>query len=116
MKIDSGKVEISLEDPVEKRELEHFLKTKGHFADYVFNSEVVRIAPARLFELIIENLENGEEEFNKLIRSYFRDSTRSDKVIKGARTLSEKFSNLRDELKDPSNFIALLGIAATLYK
>lgn len=116
MKVESGKVEISLEDPVEKREIENFLKIRGDFADYTFNSEVLRIAPARLFELIIENLDNGEKEFDRLIRNFFKDLDRSNKIIKNHKSLKEKFFKLRDEILTPSTFLELAGFALELYK
>lgn len=110
--VDSGKIEISLEDPVEKRELENFLKSKGHFAEYTFNAEVLRITPIRLFELIVENMENGEEQFNQLVRQHLQDKEASDRVLTGAPTLKQKFSRLRKENMDASFIISLLTGAA----
>jgi hypothetical protein len=72
--LEAGKFELSLEDPIERRELENYLKSKGYFAEYTFNSEVVRIAPVRLFELIVENMENAEDTFNELVRRHINES------------------------------------------
>jgi len=110
--IDNGKIEISLEDPVEKRELENFLKSKGHFAEYTFNAEVLRIAPIRLFELIVENMEGGEGHFNELVRQHIQDQAASDRILEGAPTLKQKFARLRKETMTASTLISLLSGAA----
>ncbi|NOT98901.1 MAG: hypothetical protein HOO97_07385 [Sideroxydans sp.] len=110
--IESGKLEISLEDPIERRELENFLKTKGHFAEYKFNTEVLRIAPIRLFELIVENLERPDEEFNTLVQQHIEDSAASERILDGAPTLKQKLARLRKEVVSVNTLTALLSGAA----
>jgi len=110
--VDKGKIEISLEDPVERREIENFLKSKGHFAECTFNAEVLRIAPIRLFELIVENMENGEDQFNHLVRQHINDQAASDRILEGAPTLNQKLARLRKETMTPNTLISLLGGAA----
>lgn len=113
--IENGKIEISLEDPVEKRELENFLKSKGHFAEYTFNSEVLRIAPIRLFELIVENMNNPEEQFNSLVRQFIEDAAASERILEGAPTLKQKFARLRKETMNANTLVALVGGAASAF-
>jgi hypothetical protein len=113
--IDNGKLEISLEDPVEKRELENFLKSKGHFADYTFNAEVLRIEPIRLFELIVENMENAEDRFNVAVRQSIDDQAASDRILEGAPTLRQKFARLRKETMTAGTLGALLGCVASAF-
>ena len=60
----SGKVEIALENPIEKRELENFLKVRGNSAEYTLNNEVLRIEPIRLLELMVDNLERALESLS----------------------------------------------------
>ena len=110
--IENGKIEISLEDPVEKRELENFLKSKGHFAEYTFNAEVLRIAPIRLFELIVENMEHVENQFNELVRQHIEDQAASDRILEGASTLKQKFARLRKETMTANTLVSLLSGAA----
>jgi hypothetical protein len=110
--IENGKIEISLEDPVEKRELENFLKSKGHFAEYTFNAEVLRIAPIRLLELIVENMESGERQFNELVRQHIQDQAASERILEGAPTLKQKFARLRKETMTASTLVSLLSGAA----
>ncbi len=110
--IENGKLEISIEDPIEQRELENFLKGKGHFAEYTFNSEVLRIAPIRLFELIVENMERPNEEFNNLVQQHIDDRAASERILDGAPTLKQKLSRLRKETMSANTLTALLSGAA----
>lgn len=108
---DKGKIEISLEDPIEKRELEQYLKSKGHHAEYTLNSEVLKIAPIRLLELIVENMERGEAEFDRLVRENLNDIETSARILDNALTLSQKFAQLKKELLSTSSLISLLSSA-----
>lgn len=109
---DSGKVELSLEDPIEKRELENFLKTRGYHAEYTLNSEVLKISPIRLFELIIENVDNANEEFNRIIQAHLEEAHDVNELIDDALTLKQKFRKLRGEVLDASMLKTLVGAAA----
>lgn len=113
--IESGKIEVSLEDPVEKREIENFLKANGHFAEYTFNSEVLRISPIRLFELIVENMEKPEEQFDALVREHIEDTAASERILEKAPTFKQKFTRLRKEVMNTSTLTALLGGAASAF-
>lgn len=113
--LEAGKFELSLEDPIERRELENYLKSKGHFAEYTFNSEVVRIAPVRLLELIVENMEKAEETFNELVRKHIEDSDASERILEGAPTLKQKFQRLRKEVMNASTLVSLVGGAASAF-
>lgn len=113
---ENGKIEISLEDPVEKRELENFLKSKGHFAEYTFNAEVLRIAPVRLFELIVENMDKPEDQFNELVRQCINDKAASERILEGAPTLKQKFARLRKETMNANTLQALVGGAVSVFR
>ena len=113
--IENGKIEISLEDPIEKREIENFLKSKGYFAEYSFNAEVLRIAPARLFELIVENLEHPKAQFDILVRQCIDDQTISERILESAPTLKQKFTSLRKEALSISTMASLIGSAVSLF-
>lgn len=113
--LEAGKFELSLEDPIERRELENYLKSKGHFAEYTFNSEVIRIAPVRLFELIVENMEKAEETFNELVRKHIEDAGTSDRILEGAPTLKQKFQRLRKEVMNSNTLVSLVGGAASAF-
>ena len=106
-----GKVELSLEDPIEKRELENFLKVRGHHAEYALNTEVLRISPVRLFELIVENLENPRVRFNEIVQANIGDADAARKLTEGALSLGQKFTRLRRETFSADTMRALIGAA-----
>ena len=109
---DSGKVELSLEDPIEKRELENFLKARSYHAEYTLNSEVLKISPFRLFELIIENVDNANEEFNRIIQVHLEEAHDVNELIDDALTLKQKFRKLRGKVRDASMLKTFVGAAA----
>lgn len=111
---ESGKIEVSLEDPIEKRELENFLKERGHHAEYQLNSELLRIEPVRLFELIVENIGRPEDEFNNLVQAHLEDQAKAKELANNALTLKQKFAGLRKEALSANTVRALLGAAVKL--
>lgn len=111
---ESGKVEVSLEDPIEQRELENFLKLRGHHAEYTLNSEVLKISPIRLFELILENVSRAKEEFNTLVQTHLSESENLDELIRNSLTLGQKFTILRKEALNADTLRALIGGAVGL--
>ena len=88
--LNEGKIDISLEDPLERRELENFLKSRGHHAEYTLNREVLRISAARLLELIMEHAERAGSEFDEIIRSQIKDQAVSARILAGAPSLKQK--------------------------
>jgi hypothetical protein len=113
--IENNKIEISLEDPIEKRELENFLKSSGHHAEYTFNAEVLRIAPIRLFELIVENMEKGEDQFKLLVQKCIDDDAMSKRIMGDAQSLKQRFARLRKEIMNPSMLASLLHSAVKAF-
>jgi len=109
---EGGKVELSLEDPIEKRELENFLKVRGHHAEYTLNSEVLRISTVRLFELIVENLEAPRDRFNEIVQANIGDAAKAIELTEGALTLGQKFTRLRKEALSANTMRSLIGAAA----
>jgi hypothetical protein len=109
----SGKVELSLEDPIEKREIENFLKVRGFHAEYQLNTEVLKISPTRLFELIIENVENPEAEFNQIVQKHLSETQGVASLINKSLSLKQKFKKLREQGLDAEVLKALVGAAAS---
>lgn len=110
--LESQKFEISLEDPIEKRELENFLKARGHHAEYTLNTEVLRISPVRLFELIVENTPNPKEKFNQLVQQHIDETAELEKVLDDSLTLYQKFSNFRKQHINMETISSLISSAA----
>jgi hypothetical protein len=109
-----GKIEISLEDPIEKRELENFLKSKGHFAEYTLNSEVLKITPIRLLELIMEHVENANAEFDQIVRTHITDRGMSARILSNAPSLKQKLDKLRAENLNIDTLKTLIGVGFRL--
>lgn len=114
--LSEGKIEIALEDPVEKRELENFLKSRGHHAEYTLNSEVLRISPMRLLELILEHADRGNEEFDVIIQQHIDDQAMAGRILGGAPTLRQKLDRLRAEHLTIGTLKSLIGTAFGLLK
>lgn len=109
-----GKIEISLEGPIEKRELENFLKSKGHFAEYTLNSEVLKITPIRLLELIMEHVENANAEFDQIVRTHITDRGMSARILSNAPSLKQKLDKLRAENLNIDTLKTLIGVGFRL--
>lgn len=112
--LSEGKIEISLEDPIEKRELENFLKLRGHYAEYTLNSEVLKITAGRLLELIMEHADKANEEFDQMIRAHISDGAVSDRILESAPTLKQKLDKLRAENLKMETLKSLIGAGFTL--
>jgi hypothetical protein len=108
------KIEISLEDPIERRELENFLKLRGHYAEYTLNSEVLKITAGRLLELIMEHAERANEEFDQIVRTHVTDSAVSERILADAPTLKQKLDKLRAENLNMETLKSLIGAGFTL--
>lgn len=109
-----GKIEVSLEDPIEKRELENFLKSRGHYAEYTLNNEVLKIYPVRLLELIMEHVGRANEEFDQIIRANIEDRVVSDRILSDAPTLKQKINKLREENLTMDTLKSLIGAGFSL--
>ena len=110
----AGKMEVSLEDPLELRELENFLKKRGHHAEYLLNKEVLRISPVRLFEVIMDNVTNAENEIDTIIRRAIINNDEAAELLEGAEDMSQKIAKLRDALLTPDTLRSLIGFGFSL--
>ena len=104
-----GKMEVSLEDPLERREFDHFLKKRGHHAEYLLNSEVLRISPVRLFEVILDNVPNAQNEIDDIIRRAVNDNAAAEEILEGAEDMGQKLTKLRKALLTPDALRSLIG-------
>lgn len=112
--LSAGKIEVSLEDPIEKRELENFLKRRGHYAEYTLNNEVLKITAGRLLELIMEHAEGANEEFDQIVRKHITDNAVSARILADAPTLKQKLDKLRAENLNMETLKSLIGAGFTL--
>lgn len=110
---ESGKVTITLENPVEQRELEHAIKSVGRNIEYGLNKELLKISPIALFELIVSNLEHPEQEFKSIIQTKIADQTTQNKIIDKALTFRQKLNKVGEEVSEKASLMSLLGAACS---
>lgn len=108
---EGGQVTITIENPVEQRELEHAVKSVGRNIDYGFNKELLKITPISLFELVVSNLENPEQEFETIIQAQIHDQNQQNAIINNALTFRQKLNKVGEEINDKASLIGLLGAA-----
>lgn len=106
-----GSVTITIENPVEKRELEHAIKESGRNIEYGFNRELLKISPISLFELVLTHLENPEDEFKKIIQTHVQDKSKQNAIINKSLTLRQKIAKVGEEINDKASLIGLIGAA-----
>lgn len=78
-------------------------------------SKVDALTPIRLFELIVENMEKPEEQFDALVREHIEDTAASERILEKAPTFKQKLTRLRKEVMNTSTLTALLGGAASAF-
>ena len=111
---DGSEITIGLEDPVEKREFEYAVKLTGNHVEYGINRELLKVKPLQLLEIIIANVENGEDEFVALIKSNITEKKKQKKIIRKSLTLRQKFAILGNEVSDKAGLASLLVKASGL--
>jgi len=113
--IRGGKIEIALENPLEKRELENYLKENGHSAEYTLNSEILKIEPIRLLELMVENIERAQQEFASVLTQALEDQALSEQIIGQDDNIKRQLKRARQYLGDANiilNICKNLGLLA----
>ena len=109
---ESGKITITIENPVEQRELEHAIKSAGRNIEYGINKELFKISPMALFELVVSNLVDPDQEFRAIVQSNIEDQEKQNQIINNSLTLRQKINKLGEEISDKASLIGLLGSAA----
>ncbi len=109
---EKGIVTITIENPVEQRELAHAIKSVGRNIEYGLNKELFKISPIALFEIVVRNLENPESAFRDIIQSNIQDSEKENEIINNTLTFRQKFNKVGEEITDKASLISLLGAAS----
>lgn len=110
---EGGKVTITIENPVEQRELEHAIKSAGRNIEYGLNKELLKISPIALFELVVANLENPESALETIIQAKITDKDIQNKIIDSTLTLRQKLNKVGEEISEKSGLISLLAAASS---
>jgi hypothetical protein len=106
-------VSISIENPVEKREFEHAIKSAKHIVEYGINRENLIITPIALFEIILSNVENPEQIFKEIVQSQIKLKNKQKEILDTSLTLRQKINKFGNEVTNNSGAVAILTAAAT---
>lgn len=83
-----GEIKISVENPVEKRELVNEIKKFGSYADFSFNNEILKIK-INVFLKILNRLV-GEDNFKKVFQKYLKEKTIQNDALYSSLTTCQK--------------------------
>lgn len=106
----SEKFEILLENPVEKWEMENFLKQHKRPAEYTLHSEILRISPRMLLELIVTQANLDEKQFKKIISKSISSADRDKKILEG----SESFKQTLEKIGQHFSIDTIISILINL--
>lgn len=108
---ESGQVTITLENPVDQREFEHAVKLAHRNIEYGINRELLKVKPIALFEIVMANLENAEQEITNIIQVHISDNDKQAEILSSALTLRQKINKVGEEVTGKSGLIGLLASA-----
>jgi hypothetical protein len=111
---DGGYVFVALEDPVQKREFEYAVKRTGYPVEYGINRELLKVKPVSLLAIVMENIEDGEKEFVRLVKAHISDKAKQAKVLDKALSLRQKINRVGEELSDKAGLVSLMTAAGAL--
>lgn len=110
---ENGIITITIENPVEQRELEHAIKLNGRNIEYGLNKELFKITPIALFELVLSNLEKPEVEFTSIVQAHIKDKGKQSAIINKSLNFRQKINKLGEEINSKAGLIKLLGAAGS---
>jgi hypothetical protein len=110
---ESGQVTITLENSVDQREFEHAVKLAHRNIEYGMNRELLKVKPIALFEIVMANLENAEQEITSIVQAHITDNEKQAEILSSALTLRQKINKIGEEVSAKSGLIALLASAGT---
>lgn len=109
-----GIVSITLENPIDRREFEHAVKTAKHSVEYGINREILKIDALALFEIILENVEHAEMRFKEIVQAHIKTKAKQQEVLDNTLTLRQKINKLGQEVTSNGGAVSLLSAAAGL--
>jgi hypothetical protein len=103
-----GSVWLTLENPVERRELEHAAKVAKHSLEYGRNRELIEISPLALFDIIIMNVDSPESHLKDIVRRHIQAQDDQRKILDATLTIRERVNKLGEALNEKAEIISLL--------
>ena len=111
---ESGDVTVGIENPAKKAEIEYAIKSTGITPEYGRNREILKFSSETLLALIIDNVENGNEEFKRLVEENIKKKGAHKKILNSTLPASERASLFISELSDKASLISLLASGGKL--
>ena len=109
-----GKVSITLENPIDRREFEYAGKVAKYSVEYGINREILKIDALALFEIILANVEHAETRFKEIVQANIKTRAKQQEVLDKSLTLRQKINKLRQEVTSNKGAVSLLSAAAGL--
>lgn len=109
-----GKVSITLENPIDRREFEYAVKVAKHSVEYGINREILKIDAMALFEIILANVEHAETRFKEIVQANIKTRAKQQEVLDKSLTLRQKINKLGQEVTSNEGAVSLLSAAAGL--
>lgn len=109
-----GIVSITLENPIDRLEFEHAVKTAKHSVEYGINREILKIEALALFEIILDNVEQAEMRFKEIVQAHIKTKAKQQEVLDNTLTLRQKINKLGQEITGNGGAVSLLSAAAGL--
>ncbi|PIW50693.1 MAG: hypothetical protein COW18_03320 [Zetaproteobacteria bacterium CG12_big_fil_rev_8_21_14_0_65_54_13] len=75
---------------------------------------MLRIAPVRLLELIVANVDDPTNEFNTIVQAHVEAQEQQDTLLDNALTLKQKFNKLRKEVMTVDTLKELIKAGAAI--
>jgi len=111
---EGGVVAISLENPVEQRELEHAVKLKGEMIEYGINREILKISPLALFELVVSVSADSDKDLKKIVQANIQSKEKQNQIFNSTLTFRQKINKIGEEINDKEGIITLLKGASLI--
>lgn len=110
----NGKVIITLEDPVERREFEYAAKQANHRVEYGFNRENLEISLTALFEVVLSNVKDGDKVLRRIVQGEISDKSERSRLLNQCLTPGQKVGEVGKYLAEKGFLTSALTIAISI--
>lgn len=88
--VENGKIVITLEDPVERREFEYAAKQANHRVEYGLNRENLEISLLALFEVVLSNTGDEDKALKNIVQAKIADKRKQKELLDQSRTKGQR--------------------------
>jgi len=90
-------LEFSLEDPILQREFEHAAKSLGHYVDYSFNREILRIKSTAFLEIFTKEFPGVQDQFLATVKSNTSDEKIQQQLLDQSKPIGQRIETFLAE-------------------